>query len=200
MKRITFIAAISIVTLVSGCGAPWLVAPGSNPVIEDKVGIKDKEVLGTLATTANRRTVLVKLTSSKEKNDAGKFCAEPPPDVAENIVSQLKLLLEAEAKITPPAGKAGGEGKAKGDFEKLLNTTIQALGKRSQGLQLFRDGMYNYCQAYLNDAMNESEFQKQSSDLLTAATKLITKELELTDGNISTLPIAEVPSVGTNKK
>ena len=41
-----------------GCGHSFFAEPKTNPVIEDKVGISGKEVLGTLATTAERRTVM----------------------------------------------------------------------------------------------------------------------------------------------
>lgn len=195
MKRINIIlGAMLIISFLFGCGHSWFSDPKTNPVIEDKVGLASKEVLGTLATTAERRTVIVKLIDTPDGNDIGKFCAEPPPDVGENIVSQIGLMLEAQGKLTPPAGEPGSEGKGKIDFNKLLQTTIQALVKRSQGLQLYRDGMYNYCQAYLNGAFqNESEYKNKLDELLWRAYQLIWMELLLTNGQISATEIAKPP-------
>ena len=45
---------------LSGCGLSAFVEPKANPVIEDKVG----GLVGTLATTAERRIVLVPIAGS----------------------------------------------------------------------------------------------------------------------------------------
>jgi hypothetical protein len=195
MKRIKIkLGVLAFASFVFGCGHTWFADPKANPVIEDKVGISGKEVLGTLATTADRRTVIVKLVEAPGSNDIGKFCAEPPPDVAENIVSQIGLLLEADAKIKPAPGETELEGTGKIDFNKLLQTTVQALVKRSQGLQLYRDAMYNYCQAYLNRAISETEFNEKNDEVLIKAYELIKLELELTRGAIGFPEITPPPS------
>jgi hypothetical protein len=202
MKRRKIQMGILLLTLlILGCGHSFFAEPKNNPVIEDKIKIGLKEVLGTLATTAERRTVIVKLHNSNQGSDIGKFCAEPPPDVAENIVSQIGLLLEAQAKLTPPAGEPGLEGKGKIDFNKLLQTTIQALVKRSQGLQLYRDGMYSYCQSYLNGAFkNDDEYKDKLDELLWRAFQLIWLELHLTQGNISANEVAKPPEYRKTEK
>ncbi len=64
--RMTFLLLPFIAALLSGCGLSWLVDPATNPVIQDNIG-----EVGTLATTAERRIVLVSIGGVSK----GKFCA-----------------------------------------------------------------------------------------------------------------------------
>ena len=186
--------SLLLISFTFGCGHSFFTDPKTNPIIEDKVGIAGREVLGTLATTAERRTVIVKLTEKNKASDIGKFCAEPSPDVAENIISQVRFLLEAQANLAPPAGEAGGGGKFGADLNKLIQTAVQMLVNRSQGLQLYRDGMYNYCQAYLNGAFkDDNEYQAKLDELLRVAYQLMYVELHLNKGKIPGTEIINPP-------
>jgi hypothetical protein len=80
--------------VLSGCALVG--SRKENPVIEDRVGLWGNEPLGTLATTAERRIVLVRLNDGA--NSIGRVCAEPPPDAAENIAAQLTTAIEAAFK------------------------------------------------------------------------------------------------------
>ncbi|MDP1990181.1 MAG: hypothetical protein Q8K00_04090 [Syntrophales bacterium] len=165
---------------LSACGLSWIAEPKTNPVIEDRVGIHGQQPVGTLATTAERRIVLVKIAKKDPK--FGYFCAEPPPDAAENIANSLALAVEAIAK-TPEV-----EASGRVELTKQLVTNVQSLFHRSQGLQLYRDGMYNLCQNYLNDLICKDEFNKSADKLLEMSNKLILKELTLTQGIIGGPP------------
>jgi hypothetical protein len=145
------------------CGTTWFANPATNPVIEDKVGQWREEPVGTLAVTADRRIVVVKL------DDQAKFCAEPPPDVAENITEQLSLALKAQVK------EQGGEFK----FDDQLTKKIQALISRTQGVDIYRTGMYDICQLYLNGAISGDGVKELSSELLNVSKEIILEEIRL---------------------
>lgn len=167
---------------LSACGLSWIAEPETNPVIEDRVGLIGRQPVGTLATTAGRRIVLVRIAENDPR--LGQFCAEPPPDAAENIANQLTLAVEATAK-TPKA-----EGSGRLELAKQLATNVQTLFHRSQGLQFYRDGMYNLCQSYLNGSLTPEKFVERSGALLDKSHDLISKELDLTQGIIGGPPPA----------
>jgi hypothetical protein len=171
---------------LSACGMSWIAEPKTNPVIEDRVGLFGRQPVGTLATTAERRIVLVRIAENDPK--LGQFCAEPPPDAAENIANKLALAVEATVK-TPEA-----EGSGRLELAKQLATSVQSLFHRSQGLQFYRDSMYNLCQSYLNGALDPNQFIERSGVLLDKSHELILKELVLTQGIIGGPPPAP-PSI-----
>lgn len=179
------VVLVSCLALVTGCGTSMFVQPIKNPIIEDKVGyasfFSDKEQLGTLATTAQRRIVLVKLKGE----NIGKFCAEPSPDATDNLASTLSMILEA--KLDKPNGSVGGEA----GFESALATTVEKMGVRSQGVQFFRDGMYSLCQSFLNGAVNAEDFQEIHHKLMDLSASLIETELKYKDSLISA-PAAQI--------
>jgi hypothetical protein len=88
-KKVRILLSIVLVATLSGCAL--FSSPKEQPVIEDHVhnwfGV-DK--VGLLSTTAERREVIFKFPDNK-------FCAEPPPDVAEALASSLTLLAEGSA-------------------------------------------------------------------------------------------------------
>ena len=148
---------------VTACGTTWFADPATNPVIEDKVGQWREEPVGTLAVTADRRIVVVKLEGHAQ------FCAEPPPDVAENLTDNLTFALQAQVK---------GQG---GDFNlsDQLTKEIQALINRTQGVDIYRTGMYDICQHYLNGAIDGDGVKELSKELLIVAKEIILEEIRL---------------------
>ena len=133
-KLLMSLSLCSVVFVLTGCAA--FTAPKEQPVIEDKVG----ENFGVLAVTAERRAIIF----GRKGVNAGRICAEPSPDVAESLVSSLKVIAEASAKRGDLEAKAGFE------FGKTLATAISTLFVRSQGIQFMRDSTYALCQAHLN--------------------------------------------------
>jgi hypothetical protein len=162
-----FITLLFLVSF-SGCGTTTFGDPSTNPVIEDAVGRWFQETVGTLAVKADRRIIVVRL--DKE----ARFCAEPPPDVAENLTKELAVVMEAQAKA--PQSGIGGSGKL--DLKDNLTTKIQELVKRTQGVDIYRTGMYALCQHFLNEGLTPSDLRASSDQLLITARELILKELE----------------------
>ncbi|SFM24268.1 hypothetical protein [Rugamonas rubra] len=152
------------------CGCSFLTPPIEKPVIEDHAG-----VLGTFATVAERRMVVTKKKyEDKHPDNPGynsTFCAEPPPDSTQSIASSLTAALRADA--SRDKSKQGVSAEA----ARELITTAKSMFTRSQGVQLFRDGVYNLCQAHLNSAIDQPSYEKMFSELLGVSAKLIADEI-----------------------
>jgi len=164
-------------------------------VITDNLGPSfGQTIASTLATTADRRIVLVRTRATAGGvGKAGHFCAEPPPDAAENIASKVAAALEASVKTLK------AEGEAKLDLARQLATTVQALFHRTQGLQLYRDGSYNLCQALLNDTITKDKYVAELEELRKTARSLIEHELTLTGGLVGGPPPSERPTLEPNR-
>lgn len=133
--------------LLSGC-ATSLETFFNRPVVEDGI----KNVVSTVSLSADRRTVVV-VTAG---DNAGKFCAEAPPDTAKEISTSLKASLEAE----------GGGKKANGSLEDGLETKIIELGERTAKLDAYRTGLYALCQFHLNGAMTKEQVNTNFVELI----------------------------------
>lgn len=158
--------SIILVAALSGC--TLFTDPLKQPVIEDHTdnGWFSKEKMTVFSTTAARREVIVKFPDSK-------FCAEPPPDVAESLTSSIAVAAQGSAKAQPGTP----EFTASIEAVKTLATSIRTLFTRSQGVQLFRDGLFHLCQAYLNNGIKDTEYIGLYNDLLKKSIELVEKEL-----------------------
>ena len=141
------VISVSAVFL-SGC-ASSIGAFFSRPVVQDQVG-----TIGTLAQSADRRTVLV-VTSG---TNSGRFCAEPPPDSAVGIKTDLQASFEASAR------KLGLGDK--------LETTVNVLADRTPALDMFRTGTYALCQYQLNGQLTAAQVETQFKNLIDAFVKV----------------------------
>lgn len=168
------IFVIWIFLFLAGCSA--FTAPKEKPVITDKVGLDffGKEDTTVFSLTPERRTVVVVKSDSQ---NAGvpplQFCAEPPPDVAEGLASSLRAL--AEASVDDEKSKISAQGAA--ELSKSLSTSINTLFTRSQGVQVFRDGLFALCQAYINRIIGKEEYKEIYSDLLIKSYTLVLAEI-----------------------
>lgn len=166
MKLTNVIAYSSIAVSLAGCTS--LTPPMERPIIEDH---SHDGRITTFATIPSRRMVV--LTEHEKNSGRIVLCAEPSADVSDNIASSLAAAMTAKG---PSSGdKTSAELAA--SISKTLATTAQHLFKRTQGLQLYRDGMYNLCQARMNGIINDATFIERADALLDKATKLIEKEL-----------------------
>ena len=145
--------------LLAGCGAF-----NRSPVIEERVSDFGIPKIGVLATTGERRAVIVKMPERL-------ICAEPPPDVAEAIASAVSGVLEATGKSSPADVKLGGAG--------ALSTALLQLTYRTQGLQLYRDGSFFLCTLFMNNIISKEEYVTARNKLLADSLELIHKELPL---------------------
>lgn len=155
----TIVIALAAI-LVQGCST--FTSPKLKSVIEDRVSTHSKPTVGILATTPERRVVLVKMPEQL-------YCAEPSPDVAENISSALSAALKASTK--------GKLSDAQTGVAAAIATSVRQLFQRSQGIQLYRDGSFMLCGAFLNKTITKAQWVTQHAILLNAATALIQAEI-----------------------
>jgi hypothetical protein len=190
MNIIKFISIICVLILfIFGCS--FLTPPKEKPVIQDQVGPLFKEkTTHVFSLTPERRTVIIAPTKKPLQHDDGepiilkdkdgnerldketviRFCAEPPPDVAESLADTFRFL--AEAQLEKADVKVGTE------FYKAFTSSAMSLFYRSQGIQLFRDGLFNLCQAQLNGLIKDQQYIKKYEDLLNKSSKLIKQEID----------------------
>jgi len=168
MKKLYHIIACLIILSLAGCG--WFI-PKMQPSILQTIEAKENTVAASVATTVERRVFYVNLHGDMK----GKFCAEPPPDAAENIASTLAATANASGV---------GHPEITASLVNSLSTAVKEMTKRSQGIILYRDGMFNLCQAYLNGMISSEAYINKSSELLGKAYTLIDKELEKSEGRV----------------
>jgi hypothetical protein len=163
-----------MIFLFSGCAT--FTPPKERPVERDTIPLS--RILGArvgsvFSMTPERRTVIV-IPYYEEKESEGKkvrICAEPPPDVADNLTSSIRFLAEAQVKHPEiPVGVSA-------EFYKAFASSATRLFYRSQGIQLFRDGMYNLCLAYINGAITGDQYIEKLEKLLDSAVALIKHEM-----------------------
>ena len=93
------------------------------------------------------------------------YCAEPSPDVSQDLISRL-------------AAEFGDGGLGlSGQLDSAAG--IESLFNRSQGVQLFRDGLFALCQAHHNGAVGADEYGLFIASLIERTSYLIALELAL---------------------
>ena len=100
-----------------------------------------------------------------ERYRAHHYCAEPSPDVSQDLITQLAAEF-GEGGL----GLAGQLDSASG---------IESLFHRSQGVQLFRDGLFALCQAHHNGAVGAEEYGLFIASLIERTSYLIALELAM---------------------
>ncbi len=158
MRSLISFATVATLSL-SGCASYFTPRP---PVIEDKVGLHGKETVGTLATAPDYRVVYVRL------DDKAKLCAEAPADAGAQFGSSF-----AAALATP----LGGTKEISLETKAGLAVAMKQLFKRSQGVQLYRDGTFALCNLYLNQGISKEDYLLELQELRKAASMLIDKEI-----------------------
>jgi hypothetical protein len=133
--RLTAVALVA--PLFCGC-ASQIGAFFNRPVVQDQV----PGAVSTFAQSADRRTVIVSI----KEGSVGRFCAEPPPDTATGLVTDLQASLESQAKTLKLGDK--------------LQTSVSVLADRTANLDAFRTGVYALCQFSLNGVLNDADLKE----------------------------------------
>ena len=155
--------------LAGGCS--FFTPPMERPIIED-------HALGNVnafSLIPSRRMVIVKRDSQGDPSTAPiAVCAEPAPDVTDNLASTFASSLAASVPGSTGAGKAVELGIA---LERTLQTFAQVLFKRTQGLQLYRDRMSQLCIARMNGYLTNETYIRNANEAYASVIPLIEKEL-----------------------
>ncbi len=170
MKPRASLVFLAVASILGGCA--YFTAPKENPVQQDYVGsfFGDRKA-NVFSLTSERRTVIVMRGVGAQEKEIW-FCAEPPPDVAESLTSTFRALAESTIKGGGPTSV-----DASIELSKSLATVTNSLFARSQGVQLFRDGLFNLCQATINGFLTPADYREKYSALLDKATALIQQEI-----------------------
>jgi hypothetical protein len=131
---------------LSGC-ASSLGTFFNRPVVEDNI----QGQVTTVSLAADRRVVLV----SHLDDTKGKFCAEPPPDSATGLKTDLDIAFKKKEAL---------------DFglKDKLETTVTVLARRTANLDMFRTGVYALCQFALNGHVKPDEVKLLFERLIKA--------------------------------
>lgn len=143
-----------LLPLLAGCADTFRVM-NTDPVRVELITAKNDALIATVSLTAERRTVLVQ-TSGEHR---GRFCAEPPPDVATDLLTSLRASLSHNLTAA--------------QLQTLYAETVVKLADRPPALDVYRTGTYVLCQYYLNGAMNEKQLQENFQLLTTAVTQAL---------------------------
>ena len=120
------------------------------------MGATENAKMSVLTSRADRRTILV--------FGENEICAEPSPDVAEAVYSQVAAELAAK-------GLNVGANRT-------LQTAVMQLTRRSQGLQFYRDHFFMLCIARYNGDMDQDEFLADFRAARAEAVEMIKAEIE----------------------
>jgi len=108
-----------------------------------------------------------------DKGKSGRVCPEPSPDVRADIESAVKGMVSGSANLPQ---QISSEAKAELDATRKLIT--EALLKRSQGLQVLRDLLFQACLANLRGDLPAERYLTFITITLPRLTStLITTEL-----------------------
>jgi hypothetical protein len=162
------ITTVCVISQILGC-ASYMDRPSITDRIPENSG-SDEYI--QFLTRPDRRVVLVNV----RKGEGSFVCAEPSPDVAENVSSSLQAALAASHST---------DDKVNGSVAYAIEKSADKLFSRSQGVQLYRDGMFYLCLAYMNKAIDRQQFATSSAQLLSSAEKLIDAEMPVLLANVT---------------
>jgi hypothetical protein len=166
---------IGMISLLSGCRT--FTPPMEWPVFEQHA----QKRVNAFSAIPSRRMVLVKRGDSSDRDtDKILICGEASADVTDNLTSTLAASLSASG------GASAEKASASAAFSKALETSAQFLFRRTQGIQLYRDGMYYLCQARMNRFIDDSEYKDRAAKLLQLVVPMIENEIPLMQGSQST--------------
>ncbi len=106
-----------------------------------------------------------------ERYRAQHYCSEPSPDVTADVLERMATRL--------------GHGVTAVELESDARSGIASLFRRSQGVQLFRDGLFALCQAHHNGAVGSEDYGVFMHSLMERTSYLIALELALTTDTVA---------------
>ena len=177
------LVALIVAPALAGCGyMSYLTPPSARPIIEDHAA----KQLNTFAVQPSRRMVIVKSNINNNgdlgsaavdkgllRDNAVLVCAEASPDVADDIAASVAAAVAAKGSSSAASAPTGELGAS---YANALAISGQALFKRSQSLQFYRDAAYHLCQAKVNGFIKDHEYLREFQALVKDAKELLTAE------------------------
>ena len=166
--------------LLQGCGVSMFVPPEEDAVVDEHVFFSWNEIFGVqgtgvraLSTKAERRLVLMEQWIGSDNNAHLTVCAEPNPEATQS----LKSLSDVSGELS---GDVVDAVKMLAEINRELSTDVAMQFKRSQGLQFYRDGAFQLCQAYINGLLGNEDhenFLLELNSLRETAANIILHEV-----------------------
>ena len=166
--------------LLQGCGMSPFIPPEEDAVVDEHVFFSWSEIWGAqgigvraLSTKAERRLVLMEQRTDNNGTIDLKVCAEPNPEATQSLKSLSDISGDLSGDIVDAA-------KILAEVNRELSTDVSMQFKRSQGLQFYRDGAFQLCQAYINgflDAKTPKIFLSELNALRKTAENIILHEV-----------------------
>lgn len=166
MCKISIVASLAILVIVSGCEA--FTAPLANPAIVHTI---PSGVTTSIASTSDRRLIII--------SPSGKVCPEAPPDATESVSSSLATTLAASLQTT-----SGVSPEAKLAIASQVATALAHITQPSQGILLYKFGMAYLCNEYMNGLIDHKVYASAANEMLLIAQNLTQQELVLSNGKI----------------
>lgn len=119
----------------------------------------DLENAESLSVDARQRMVLVTHRGGKSR-DRTVVCAEPSPDVFSAQAAHAAANASfAQGPATPGAdGAPQSQRSAVGSGSSGINESAATIAMRTQTIQLLRDGLFRACEAYMNGAIDQHQY------------------------------------------
>ena len=132
MKAVLWIAPLALI--FTGCSS-----------VINKPVVLDSQPPTSLSLDGKQRLVVV-VDRGPVWDKRRALCAEPSPDALTGIAASV-------------AASANVQGKVDAKVAASLAEAVQTVGRRTQTIQLLRDGLYRACEAYINGALTEKEYR-----------------------------------------
>ncbi len=154
------VVLLALIVALAGCGS--VLSPRA-PIIEDKVG----DSVRTVASAPDYRISYVVKTDPTDARERVRVCAEAPADAGAQFASSFT------------AGLQGSKAGATLDANATLGMAVamKQLFRRSQGLQLYRDGAFALCNMYINGVLEKQEYLRELVEFRKDAVALIKEEI-----------------------
>ena len=131
--RMLLTALVLICVSLAGCSTIYrTVSIDSKPATSVNIDAKERMILVT--------------DHGGQNGDRRVICAEPSPDTAVGIAASASAAANVQGKVDAKLASSVAEA-------------VQSVGRRTQTIQLLRDGLYRACEAYMNGAITQEEYR-----------------------------------------
>jgi hypothetical protein len=176
MKQNIFAVSVIILFATTGCGLSLNAERDTNPVIQDWASPWFSNTAEVFATKASHRLFMIQKQHGVGSNPPKLVtCAEPSPDVGEAFTSAITSAFKAAGNDP----NSGINAELAGNYARAVATQIAPLIYRTQGLQIYRDGLHSLCVDHMNGWISDADYAARKTDLLNIANQLITAEKDV---------------------
>lgn len=155
MKRMMLLVCFML--FMTGC-ASTIESFYNRQVVEDVMASDDdRQEIGTLAVTAQRRLIVGNLKT-------GSFCSEPPPEAADSISTAIAAALKANI---------AADKEVSAELASNFARHVNQLYKRAHTVQLFRDASYHLCVNAVNKSNGSDKYDSYKTEITSLVNSIL---------------------------